>query len=196
MDVGKFETTPVPFFATFWLPDRDGRVVHDSPLFCIEGVGPSSYCIDKMHAWVLGPLADFIASVFWFAIMSDCWNYNAFTWMTQEERQSLSLLRLRGEMWTYYHKRRRNDEEFRKKVSTIWNLTLKMLGKAVSPSLSCKASECSGLLDFAVELLENHLMHFREAGVDTRVHHEETVLPSFKLRFCCRSLKFASYWRS
>ena len=153
-----FDVAPLPIVCTFWRFEDDSRMVHASPLMDIEGVEPSSYAIDILHTWSLGPVQRFTAHVFWVLLQSDAWGVRRLSpWLVADDFQHLNLLRLRADMFVYYKRRRTEDPEWCKRGSEVWNLTLKMLGSPARPELNAKAAESNGLLDFAVDLLAKNI---------------------------------------
>jgi hypothetical protein len=148
-DISKFIDTPVPFRACFWRGTNASRLRYASPILDIEGVTLDCYGVDKMHSWVLGPCQQFVASVMHFCLLADVWDFQRFGWMNAAEVNQLGLLRIKSEMWIYYARKRSVDADFKKRVSSIWNLTLKMLGPAHNPCLGAKASETQGLVEFS-----------------------------------------------
>ena len=62
LDIADFETLELPCIVIFWVNER--RLIHESPLVRIPGVGHDSWRIDLLHAWQLGPLERYVGASF------------------------------------------------------------------------------------------------------------------------------------
>ena len=106
--------------------DED-RVLHDSPLFLIPGLGIDTHGADMLHQWCLGPVLSFIPLALWFLIKSSLYS-PAIDFLSTEDCANIALMRIKHKLWAHY-RLKRTDPRFRKKWSQNWNLTLNMLGK-------------------------------------------------------------------
>ena len=161
IDVGRFEYQDVPFKAVFWVGRPDARILHGCPLNLVPGFSIERWCIDLMHAWHLGPLQNYIATCFFFFLETGLW-FKKVGWLRQEEIDKLALLHLKAELFEYYKTRRETDARFKSSGTEIWNLTLNMLGKKDNPTLSAKAKETHGILQFIVDTFEKHGARIKE----------------------------------
>jgi hypothetical protein len=152
-DVADFEALEnFPFQVVFWRMFGEDRLLHDSPLFLVPGLGIDTHGADTLHDWALGPLEKFIPFALWFLIGTELYQ-PAIDFLSTEDCANIALMQIKKRLWEHY-RIKRGDPRFRKKGSQIWNLTLKMLGKKSDPSISVKAAEAKGLLEFVVNLLE------------------------------------------
>ena len=79
-DVSLFETTPAPFYATFWRPTRASIALHRNPLYDpYLGVTVSVMCIDSLHTLYLGVIMAFCRDLLWALIGADDWGTRAGT---------------------------------------------------------------------------------------------------------------------
>ena len=151
-DVSAFETLAPPFRVRFWRCFDEDRVIHDSPLFFVPGLRIDTQGPDSLHGWALGPVCSYIPLALWFLIGSSIYT-PAIDHLSTEDCAKIALLRIKQKLWAHY-KVKRGDPRWRTKGSEIWNLTLSMLGKKKNPTISVKAAEARGLLEFVVELLK------------------------------------------
>ena len=151
-DVSDFESLVPPFEVTFWRNFDEDRVLHDSPLFWVPGLGVDTHGPDTLHTWCLGPVISFIPLALWFLIESSIYTPK-IDFLSREDCSSIALMRIKQKLWAHY-RIKRTEPRFKTKGSEIWNLTLKMLGKRKDPKISIKAAEAKGLLEFVVNLLE------------------------------------------
>ena len=137
IDIASFERITPPFQCHFWRGNKNDRVMHETPLLAIPGVGLRTYCIDLLHSWHLGPLSDCIAHCIWYFL--ECGFYSGdLPWLGIEQKKQLGLIYMRNRLMLHYRERANaGDEEFKTKGSRIWSLTLKMIGKASNP-LECE----------------------------------------------------------
>jgi hypothetical protein len=150
-DVSKFESLQPPFRVRFWRCFEEDRVIHDSPLFLVPGLNIQTQGPDSLHGWALGPVSSYIPLVLWFLIGSSLYT-PAIDYLSTEDCAKIALMRIKNKLWAHY-KVKRGDPRWRAKGSEIWNLTLAMIGKVKKPTLSIKAAEARGLLEFVVVLL-------------------------------------------
>ncbi|CAE7541050.1 unnamed protein product [Symbiodinium sp. CCMP2592] len=165
-DVGQFEFTPLPFDCTFWVGPEDGRLTHGCPLFDIPGLTWESWAIDIMHSWHLGPLQQLVSLTLHFCIGSGLFAPKTIH-LNASDRQQMSLLVIKSELFLFYQQLRELDPEWKRKGTEVWNLTLGMLGNQETYNLSCKAAESHGLLRFIHWFLDRHLDEFRTLDNDT-----------------------------
>ncbi|CAE7032303.1 unnamed protein product [Symbiodinium sp. CCMP2592] len=153
-DVDDFAKQRCPFSCVFYTGGKDGRVLHLSPFLQIPGVTMNTWCVDVLHTWHYGPMSTFIAHSLRHLLRSPVYRPSASD-LDKEEADKLALLTLRAELWSYYKRRRENDEDgmWRKKGTEVWNLSLTMLA---GKYLKAKAAETHGLLGFVVDRLEKH----------------------------------------
>ena len=118
MDVALFEHTTPPFTAIFWNMSQTTRVLHSSPIYDIVGVSPNSHAIDLLHTWNQGPEADYLGLTFHFVLSTNIFE-SSIPYISAEDNRRLALMQLKSEMWKYYAEKRRTDEAFKKKGSTV-----------------------------------------------------------------------------
>ena len=117
----RFKHRPLPFTATFWRTTIASRILYESPYMDIEGVSADNFAIDRLHTWDLGPLQRYIALVFWIMIEFKVWECD-IAYLDAACAIRLCLLRLRGDMWTYYYSKRYTDPSWKKKGSEVTTL--------------------------------------------------------------------------
>ena len=84
----------------------------------IPGVGPSSYAIDILHTWALGPITRLEGLIFWFILESNVWGQD-LPYLGVDDCRQIGILRLRAELWLHYRRRRQLDPEWRHKGSEV-----------------------------------------------------------------------------
>ena len=99
-DVAQFENTPVPFDCTFWVAPEDARLTHGCPLFQVPGVSWSTWAIDIMHSWHLGPLQQLISLTFHFCIGSGLFAPRTVH-LDAADRNQMSLLVIKSELFVF-----------------------------------------------------------------------------------------------
>ena len=161
-DIADFERAATPFNCIFWRMKSTDRVVHDSPLLHIPGVGVETYRIDLLHAWRLGPLGVLVAECLWFCVRCRVFVPRTLLYLGSDELNALSMLQIRSELTIYYYIRRRTDPTWERLSSEICELSLKMIGKPNKPQLKAKAAESRAMLGFAVELMKTAMVRVRE----------------------------------
>ena len=94
----------------------------------------------------------------WLCIDARLWTRNFDAHLEPTDICRICLLHLKNEMWEFYAAKRNgpDGEQWQKRTSMIFNLSLKMLGKRDRPMLGAKASETHGLVEFATNLLIRH----------------------------------------
>ena len=154
VDVGEFETKPVPYRAKFWrrrlAPDGAcmDAVNHRNPLFSEElGTSPErTLAIDTLHTLYSGVIMRFNATAIWAVIESNPWQCQG-TEEVQHDR-TLGLIRAHQENWY-----KRNDVPPDMRLGC---LTMAMIGDKEAPELKTKAAETGILLGWAIALLGEH----------------------------------------
>ena len=101
--------------------------MYESPYMDIEGVSVDNFAIDRLHTWDLGPLQRFIAFVFWIMIEFRVWECD-LAYLDASSAIHLCLLRLRGDLWSYYYRKRYNDPSWKKKGSEVTTLCVYVRG--------------------------------------------------------------------
>ena len=94
---------------------KNARVLHESPLLRLPGVGPESFCIDLLHTWHLGPLCQWLGQAAWWLLNSK-FLAGEIPWMSADQNRQLSLLQLKASLHAYYKLRRANDEGWKTKA--------------------------------------------------------------------------------
>ena len=113
-DVAQFENTPVPFDCTFWVAPEDARLTHGCPLFQVPGVSWSTWAIDIMHSWHLGPLQQLISLTFHFCIGSGLFAPRTVH-LDAADRNQMSLLVIKSELFVFYQQLRESDADWKRK---------------------------------------------------------------------------------
>ncbi|CAE7222610.1 unnamed protein product [Symbiodinium sp. CCMP2592] len=153
LDVDNFIHLTTPFSCIFYTGGTHGRILHRSPFLRIPGVSIDCWCIDVLHTWHFGPLSSYVAHSLRTLISSPVYQPTSYKDLEKEEADKLALLHLRAELWSFYKRRRESDEDWKRKGSEVWNLTLTMIA---GKYLKAKAAETHGLLNFVVDRLAKH----------------------------------------
>ena len=106
----------VPFEVCFWRMTAGDRVLHQSPLFGIKGVGPESFAIDLLHTWHLGCLARYIGHSLRFLVKSGIFAPPLHS-LSGADRNRLALQQIKGELWCWYATQRQRDRNWQKRSS-------------------------------------------------------------------------------
>ena len=115
-DVGKLEAAEPPLDILFWTADTDARLVHTNPLFRLEGVSLSTWSIDVMHAWHLGPMQQHISLTVHACIDSGVFAPRTVH-MDAAGVREVSLLAIKAELFQFYKELRSSDPEWKNKGS-------------------------------------------------------------------------------
>ena len=103
-DVGLFESMTTPFVCTFFVGDKNARVLHISPFLRIPGVSLSTWCVDLLHTWHYGPMSTYIAHSIRQLLGTEIYK-PGIEGLDKEESDKLSLLALKAELWMFYKKK-------------------------------------------------------------------------------------------
>ena len=88
--------------------------INIAPMFWLA---KDTYCIDILHSWHLGPLAEYIAFVLWFLI---CYVFCPETvYLEKESEYRVALLRCKQQIWSYYREKRSLDADWRRTGSQV-----------------------------------------------------------------------------
>lgn len=83
----------------------------------MEPAAKDTYCIDILHTWHLGPLADYVVFTLWYLLivvfMPEC------SYLDTDQIYHVALLRMRRVLWEYYRQRYHLDPEWKKKGSEV-----------------------------------------------------------------------------
>ena len=101
------------------------RIMHESPYMDIEGASMDNFAIDRLHTWDLGPLQRYIALVVWTRLEFMAWECDV-AYLDAVCAIHLCLLRLRGDMYYYYYRKRVSDPSWKKKGSEVTTLCVCM----------------------------------------------------------------------
>ena len=126
-DVSKFEDLTPPFDVTFWRCFGEDRVLHDTPLFLVPGLGIDTHGPDTLHSWCLGPVISYIPVAILFLIGSSIYT-PSIDFLSKEDFSKIGLMQIKKKLWEHYRSKRA-DPRWKSKGSEVWNLTLQMLGK-------------------------------------------------------------------
>jgi hypothetical protein len=110
-DVALFEKLEVPFVITFFKWNKTGRLTDITPLYKIPGVTCEVICIDLLHSWHLGGCAEFVGEALMFVLQSGL--YTQGSTLPAADAQQVALLKLKADLWAYYHRRAQTDPEFK-----------------------------------------------------------------------------------
>ena len=104
--------------------------------------------------------------VLYFLLRIGIYTRDSPAFLADEDLMAICLNQLKADVWRYYRKRQRDDSsgDWKRRGSTIWNLSLKMLGRIDKPILQAKAAETHGLLDCAVSLLHRYQRDIESLG--------------------------------
>ena len=117
-DVYRLEQSELPIDITFWVGPPDGRAIHSSPLFGIPGVTIRSWCVDLLHAWVMGPLAKMIGLALHLFLMSGIFTPSSHH-LTAHDKRRLALIHLRTKLKEHYARVHRDDPNWNQKHSEV-----------------------------------------------------------------------------
>ena len=130
--------------ATFWRRGNESRARWRNPLFDSSiGVTVEIVAIDILHTLYLGIAKDFCMRVMWCLIKNCVYGYRG---RPQDERDQLSVLAMRHELWNWYQFEARAHPE--RHLHRLEDLVVTMLGKEHAPKLSTKAAETKTLVDY------------------------------------------------
>jgi hypothetical protein len=93
-DVSDFESRIPPFSVEFWRMFPEDRLVHNSPLFMIPGLGIDTHGPDTLHQWCLGPVCNFIPLALWFLVGSSVYS-PAIDYLSTEGCAKIALMRIK-----------------------------------------------------------------------------------------------------
>jgi hypothetical protein len=116
-DTALFEGLKVPFTVSFFRYDKNSRLTNISPLFRVPGFTLDKLAIDLLHSWHLGGVSEFVGEVLWFMI--HCGFYTRGLNAPAADVQQVALLKLKADLWAYYHRRSQSDPEFRSTGSRV-----------------------------------------------------------------------------
>ena len=171
-NIADFESTVPPFSAQFWRPDKDARLIHESPIFYLEDYWLDKHCIDTLHTWALGPLIAYIPLVLRLFLDSPVLFERSHHLVVDQSRK-IAMLRVKSKLWQWYREQRK-CADWKKRGSEVFDLTEAMCGSKKRPELKVKAAEARGLLLFVVSLLREHMPRFAELG--GRAHMKAQLL--------------------
>ena len=117
-DVYRLEECELPIDLVFWVGSPDGRVLHNSPLFSIPGITVRSWCVDLLHAWVLGPLAKMIGLSLHLFLLTGLFTPSS-NYLTAENKKRLALLHLKTKLKEHYARVQGDDPTWNRKHSEV-----------------------------------------------------------------------------
>ena len=118
LDVYSLETVALPIDLEFWVGSPDGRILHQSPLFMIPGVGISSWCIDLLHGWVLGPLGKLIGLCIHLFLMTLIFHPTS-QHLSAENKHKIALQHLKANLKEHYKRAKIDDPTWHSKHSEV-----------------------------------------------------------------------------
>ena len=140
-----------PIVLRFWRTSAEVRLNRRCVLFNIPGATYEKLCMCGLHNLDLGVVSRYVSFTLWFLLVSDIFDLPV---STIDELCNVGLMRLRGELWTYYASTRRADPSSKK--SELHDLTPGMLGARDNPIMHrAGGAEIRSLLGFVVAMLEN-----------------------------------------
>ncbi len=101
--------------------------------------------IDSLHTFDLGITQSFCKFVVWSLFNANAWSRNG----EADERDQMSLICLRGELFAWYKTHRRTST-----LTEVQDLCPNMLGTHAKPDFKLKAMETRCFLPFAVDVLK------------------------------------------
>ena len=151
-DIGTFEKQTPPFECMFWRRTAETRVRQPNPLLmnAENGITTRTFCVDTLHCLYLGTALEYCCSALWMLIREDVFETES---TTIYERQCLSTLRIRNELWQWYKDQRKTCK---KKLTELENLVPTMLGTSKKPALSTKGAETKCLIPFCKFMLDQY----------------------------------------
>jgi hypothetical protein len=127
-DVSKFEAIDPPFTVKFWRMNiKDDRVLHDSPLFHIIGVGWRNGAVDILHGLHIGTYPCYIGYVIetFLDMRNFAGHYDAF--LDADDIKRINLAYFKSLLLEYYSNRRRTDPDWQKRGSEVFLLNFNTL---------------------------------------------------------------------
>ena len=118
LDVYSLETVALPIDLEFWVGSPDGRILHQSPLFMIPGVGICSWCIDLLHAWVLGPLGKLIGLCIHLFLMTLIFHPTS-QHLSAANKNKIALQHLKANLREHYKRAKIDDPTWHSKHSEV-----------------------------------------------------------------------------
>ena len=166
-DVYAFDVaSQFPLQAVLRRPSLQTITYHRNPLFNIPGVSLEMLMIDSLHAVHLG-----VANVYCMHVLWELLDANMFSVEGPEEvRLSISVSRLKGELFDYYASL---PPHVRKCITGVGDFQVGMLGSRTSRTLSTKGMETKGLVPWCCRLLVrygHHIPNKKELLLDAGTH--------------------------
>ena len=115
-DTAKFEFREVPFEACFWRMDKNGRVVHDCPIFehpAITGLSYDDWVADLLHTWNLGPISGVVGKTILFVVKSGIFTPTSI-YLDKEDRERLAMLHIKTLLTKYYREKKEIDPSWKR----------------------------------------------------------------------------------
>ena len=117
-DVYKLEDVALPIDLTFWVGSPGGRVLHHSPLFIIPGLTIKSWCVDLLHAWVLGPLGKMVGlSIHLFLASGVC--TPSSNYLSADNKKRLAMVHMKATLKEHYKRVKGDDPTWAVKHSEV-----------------------------------------------------------------------------
>jgi hypothetical protein len=122
-NVADFETQPVPFSVLFWRMNvKEDRVLHDSPLLKVEGVGFQSAAIDILHSLHLGAYPTYIGYSLEMILNLRSFAGNFMGFLDADDVRRVNLGHIKSLVQTYYARKRATDPNWNKRGSEVFQL--------------------------------------------------------------------------
>lgn len=124
-----------------------------NPLFDVRlGLGPvQAMTIDTLHTMHLGVYAHWCKRAAWFLLEAGIWGAPSDP---TEERHQIGVLCMRTELSQFYEEYKRNNRDA--PLTTLHDLTVKMLGTRNDPALHMSGAETWGFLLYLLWYLSRH----------------------------------------
>jgi hypothetical protein len=149
-DIGAFDNIELPCDIVFWRLADESISHHRNPIFSgATGVTYDCLIVDVMHCLHLGVVQRYVSFVWWSLISANAFRVVA---TGEDELISLSVHRLRAQLFEFYPRYRKQDPEH-STLTELSDLSMKTLGPKNAYMLKTKAAMTRPLLPFSVELL-------------------------------------------
>lgn len=164
-DVGCLEyMAAFPATLVFWRVKEQSLCQFRCPLWDPElHITPTTVvCIDLMHTLHLGVMLEFGKEAVWALLGSSIWNTGVD--LTAEEQVKVKTMLLRNDLWAWYRARAKSHPH--ETLTTVQDVTQKMIGTPGDPCLKAKAAEAWGLVLYFTDKLGARRDVIGAAGAD------------------------------
>ena len=160
IDVGAFESLPLPTTVVFWRVKNTTMTLHRNPIFSRAlGCTISTIALDMLHILHLGIYKLYCRTVIWLLILGNAYDVD-YTGREALVELSVRALKVRLHQWYKAEKLRCPGQP----LYEIQELTPAMLGSNEKRTLATKGAETGTLLFFCREEAARHMRKLGAAG--------------------------------